>query len=198
MNSTAYWRDLVVTTVTDPAEAARQLMALGLGRDVLWLALALAVVLNTTIQAASNVLFTTIDPAFQGIALSLVTYAAIVGGGLILTIFTIFHIGRLMGGQGAFEDVMVLMVWMQFLRVLVQAAGVILLLTVPFLSVLLALVAFLIGVYIFVHFIDQAHRLGSPGRAAGVLIASIVAIAIVSFILLSLVGGPIPGTLPNV
>ena len=187
-------RDLTVMTIKDPAQAARYLLALGLGREVLWLGLLLAVVLNTMLQAASNLLLPVIGFELQGIAPSLVVYAAIVGGGLVVTTFAFCHVGRLLGGRGTFYDVMVLMVWMQFLKVVVQAAGLILVLTIPILSAVLAFAAFLVGLYITVHFIDQAHRLNSPARAVGVLIASVLAVAIVSFILLSLVGGPIPGS----
>ncbi|TMV08528.1 YIP1 family protein [Ruegeria sediminis] len=194
----AFWRDLAVTTIKDPAQAARRLMALGLGREVLWLGLALAVVLNTLLQAASNLLLPVIGVETQGIVPSLIAYSAIVGGGLIVTILAFYHVGRALGGTGSFNDVMILMVWMQFLKVAVQAAGLILVLTIPILSALLAFAAFLIGIYISVHFIDQAHRLNSLSRAAGVLIASVLAIAVVSFILLSLVGGPIPGSVSHV
>ncbi|MFC3616503.1 Yip1 family protein [Lutimaribacter marinistellae] len=190
----AFWRTLAVTTVTDPASAARQIMAMEFPREVLWLALALAVVLNTTIQAAINVVFPPVDGMLPGVGTGLGAYAAIVGGGLILTIISLHRVGRWMGGQGTFNEVMALMVWMQFLRVVVQAASFVLLLTVPILSALLALAAALLGLYIFLHFIDQAHRLGSIWRAAGVLIVSVFAIAFVLFVLLSLAGAPITGS----
>ncbi len=192
--SFAHWRTLAVTTVTDPAAAARQIMAMDIPREALWVALALAIVLNTTIQAIMNLVFPATDGMLPGMGPGLGAYAAIVGGGLILTIVAIHRVGRWMGGQGSFTDIMALMVWMQFLRVVVQAAGFLLLLVVPILSALLALAASLVGLYIFLHFIDQAHRLGSIWRAAGVLIVSVFAIAFVLFVLLSIAGAPLTGS----
>ncbi|MEY8841554.1 Yip1 family protein [Cribrihabitans sp. XS_ASV171] len=190
----AHWRTLAVTTVTDPAAAARQIMSMDIPREALWVALALAVVLNTTIQAAMNLAFPPTEGMLPGMGPGLGAYAAIVGGGLILTIVAIHRVGRWMGGQGSFTDIMALMVWMQFLRVFVQAAGFVLLLVVPILSALLALAASLIGLYIFLNFIDQAHRLGSIWRAAGVLIVSVFAIVFALFILLSIAGAPLTGS----
>ncbi len=192
MNSTNL-KNLAVLTLTDPAEAARQLMAMNLGREVLWVAFALAIVLNTLLQTASNVVFPVIDSEFQGIANSLVLYVAIVGGGLFLSILAFYHVGRRMGGTGSFNDIMVLMVWLQFLRVAVQAAGLIFLMTIPVLSALLAFAAFVVGLYITVHFLDQAHRLGSLPRAVGVLFLSVLAIAALLILVLSLVGAPMLG-----
>lgn len=192
------WRTLAITSVTDPASAAQVLLRLNPGRDVLWLGLALAVVLNTMLYALSQLIPGYSQTPMPGMPSSAIGYGGIVGGGLILTIFAVYRVGRMMGGQGSFDDVMILMVWMQFLRVAAQFAALVLALTVPFLSVLLVFVATIIGVFIFLHFINQAHRLGSLWNAAGVLIASVFAMAIALIILLSLVGGPIPGAYPNV
>lgn len=192
--SMGFWSDLAKKTVVDPAEAARRLLALDLGREVLWLALALAIVLNAALQATSNLILSSMGVEVPALVGSVIPYAAVVGGGLIVTIVAFHQIGIRMGGTGTFSDVMVLLVWLQFLKVLVQAAGMIFLLTVPILSALLSAVAFLVGIYITVHFIDQAHRLNSLAVATGVLVLSILAIAVLAILLLSLVGGPITGT----
>lgn len=191
-------RALVATTVTNPAEAARQLLSLNLGRETLWLALVLAVVLNALLHVLTNILVPVDDPELQLLTNSLVTYVALAGGGLLLSIAAFFYVGRKMGGAGSFEDVMVLMVWMQFLRVLVQVISLIFMLAIPGLFVLLAFAAAILWLYIIVHFIDQAHRFGSPLKALGVLVLSALAIAVVVTVLLSLVGGPMLGIPANV
>lgn len=180
-------KDLAVMSVTNPAQAAQILLAQNLRRDVLWLGLALAIVLNTLLFSLSNMMI----PGPEGMPLiiqSPMIYAGFVGGGVLATIISIHRVGAMLGGQGSFDDVMVLMVWMQFLRVAVQAVAFVLMLTIPILSFLLVLGASLIGLFIFLHFIDQAHGLGSLMKAAGVLVGSILAIAVVLFILLSLLG----------
>lgn len=180
-------KDLAVMSVTNPAQAAQTVLAQNLRRDVLWLGLALAIVLNTLLFSLSNMLL----PGPEDIPVliqSPIVYAGFIGGGVLATIISIHRVGAMLGGQGSFDDVMALMVWLQFLRVTVQAAALVLMLTIPILSFLLVLGASLIGLFIFLHFIDQAHRLGSLMKAAGVLVGSILAIAVVLFILLSFLG----------
>ncbi len=197
MNAT-YLRDMTVLTVTDPAEAARRLMALQPGREVLWLALALVVVLNTFLHAVSNLLVPVQAPELQPLSESLVLYVLVAGGGLVLSILAFYHVGSRMGGTGTFNEIMILMVWLQFMRVLVQAIMVVLLISAPVLSALAALAAFILGIYITVHFLDQAHRFGSPATAVGVLVLSALAIAVVLVVLMTLIGGPMMGTPANV
>ncbi|WP_170481893.1 YIP1 family protein [Ruegeria arenilitoris] len=187
-------RALVMTTVTNPAEAARQLLALKLNRETLWLGLALAIVLNSLVHVVSNMLAPLQDPDLQVLAGSLVLYVVLAGGSLLLSIAAVFQVGRLLGGTGSFEDVMILMVWMQFFRVLVQVFSLILMLIMPGLFAVLAFAAALLMLYVVVHFIDQAHRFGSPLKALGVLVLSALAIAVIVIVLLSLVGGPMLGT----
>lgn len=192
-------RQLAVTSVADPAAAARSLMALALPRAALWTALLLVAVLNTILFGLSHILVPAPEPVqMAGLFSSPIAYFVLVSGGLVLTIYAIFWTGRLLGGSGALEDVMVLIIWLQGLRVLVQAAALVLLLVLPMLSMLLIFAAALIGLYILLHFVDQAHRLNSLGRSAGVLIASVVAIVVGLSLLLSLIGGPMIGAVPHV
>ncbi|MCB1311369.1 MAG: YIP1 family protein [Sedimentitalea sp.] len=193
----AGWRQLAVVSVTDPAAAARALIALRPPREALWTALVLVAVLNTLIFVLSGMLVPGPSP-LPAMLSSPVIYFAIVAGGLVLTVYAIFWTGRAFGGQGAVEDILVLIVWMQSLRVLVQVAALVLVLTAPLLSALLVFAAALIGLYMLVHFIDQAHRFGSPGRAIGVLIASVLAIVLGLSVLLSLLAGPILGVSSHV
>lgn len=194
--TSAELRSLAALTVTDPANAARVILSREPGREVLWLALALSVALASLLHGLSNMAFGAMT--MPGIPQSVVGYGALMGGGLVLTIAAIHRIGRLLGGQGSFLDVMAVMVWIQLVLVVVQAATLLLALTVPLLSALLALAANLVALYVTLHFIDQAHRLNSLMRAAAVLILSVLAIAVGVLVLLSFVGGPIPGATPYV
>lgn len=187
MTLTPSLKDLAVLTVQDPAEAARQLMALQLDRGTLWTAVFLVAVLNTLLAGLNNVLMPNSTP-FPGLFDVPAVYFFFVGGGLVLTILTLFWVGRAFGGEGSMEDIMIVIVWLQFMRVLVQAAALLLLLTIPVLSILLILAAALVGIWILVHFVDQAHRFGSLSKAAGVLIAAFVGMVVGVSILLSMIG----------
>lgn len=190
-------RDLVVTSVRDPATAARSLMDMHLPREALWTALVLVAVLNTLLYGISNLLVPGPSPLPAGLEAPGL-YFAFVAGGLVLTIYAIFWTGRALGGQGQIGDVMVVIIWLQTLRVAVQVAALVLILISPLLSALLIFAAALLGVYILVHFVNQAHALGSLGKSAGVLIASVLAMVLALSLILSLVGAPFTGAETNV
>ena len=186
------WRDLAITSVRDPAQAARHLMAMALPRETLWTGLLLVAVLNTLLFSLSR-LITPLATPFPALLNSPIIYFLMVILGLLLTVYAIFWVGRGLGGKGRLDEVMVLIVWMQALRVVVQAATLVLLVTIPELAAILVLAAGVIGIYMLVHFINQAHRLNSLGRAIGVLIASVAAIVLGLSLILSLIGAPFAG-----
>lgn len=191
-------RDLIVLTIREPARAAQILLQLKLSREALWTGLLLVAVLNTMLFSLSNLLVPSpqLLPLFME---SPTIYLIMIFAGLLLTCMAVHWVGRAAGGKGSLQDVMVLIVWLQGLRVLVQCASLLLILTVPFLSMLLVLAAAAIGLYITVHFVNQAHRFNSIGLAFGVLIASGLAIVLgLSALISVLFGAQIQGSLPNV
>lgn len=192
-----YWGNLAVASVKTPAIAARTLMAMGFDTGTLWNALVLVAVANTFLFSLSNVILPGPSPLPEILSAPLV-YFAVVAGGLALTAVSIRWVGRFMGGKGSLADILVLIVWMQVLRVLVQVVVLVLVFVIPLLSALLVFASALIGVYMLVHFINQAHRLDSPGKAAVVLVVSVLAIVVGLSVLLTLVGGPYIGSTLNV
>jgi len=192
-----YWRNLAILSVRKPGDAARVLMALGLGTGVLWNALVLIAIANAVQFSLSNMILPGPSP-LPGILGAPLVYFAIVAGGLSLTALSIYWTGRFMGGEGTLADVLVLIVWMQILRLLVQVAALVLVLVMPILSILLVIIAGLIGVYMLVNFINQAHRFNSIAKATVVLVLSILAIVAGLSLLLTIFVGPYSGATLNV
>lgn len=184
--------ELAMMTLRDPAGAARLLLGLGLGRDVLWPALILVAALNALVFALSGMIFDPALPLPTFLTTPLI-YFVFVFMGLALTVYGLFFVGRAFGGKASLEDVMVVVTWLQALRFAVQLVVFVASLVLPALAALLVLVAAFVALYIFVHFINEAHRLGSIGRAIVVLIASAFAIAFGLSILISLLVGPFTG-----
>lgn len=190
-------RQLVGLSVRDPASAARIVLAMNVPRGALWTGLFLVAVLNTILFSLSNMMMQ--GPTAMPVAfMSPTFYLAFVTGGLILSIYAIFWTGRWLGGTGTLDDIMAMMIWMQVLRVLVQVLALVLMLTVPILSALLVVAAAVLGLYIVLHFVNEAHRLGSLARAAGVLIAAVVAMVLALTVILALFGANLTGTTGNV
>jgi hypothetical protein len=194
------WQELqrlAITSLKDPADAARTLLAMQLPTRVLWDLLVLVAIGNTILFYFSNLFFPGPSPLLAMFTAPFV-YFLVVSGGLALMAVSICWTGRFMGGKGTLADILVLIVWMQMLRLLVQAVVLVLMFVMPVLSALLVLAVALVGIYVLLHFINQAHRYGSLGRSAVVLILSFLAIVVGLSILLTLIGGPFVGSTLNV
>ncbi|MAC80676.1 MAG: hypothetical protein CML66_21725 [Rhodobacteraceae bacterium] len=180
-----------------PAEAARQVMALNIPRQVLWLALVVVSLLNTILLFLPTAVLN-LPVILPGILAHPIAYFVMISAGLMAMIYVMQWVGLKMGGNGTLEDVASVIIWLQALRVAVQAVALILQFVFPLFTILLSVVVGLYSLYIILHFIDQALRLKSLGRSAGVLIASVLALAIAMTLLLALVGGPFGDPLADV
>ncbi|MYM53955.1 Yip1 family protein [Thalassovita mangrovi] len=177
-------KQLAIDTLRDPRSAARQILELRLDTSLLWTALALIVVLNAILNGVTLPLMVVPDMVPAAFA-SPWMFAMILGGGIVIGTFILTWIGQMMGGKAQLSDMLALVVWLQGLRLLVQAVVFLLFFAVPMLSDILALVAGLWGIWITVAFIDEAQRFGSIFKAIMVLVASMLGIAIgLSFFLL--------------
>lgn len=179
------WGHLAIATVTDPAGAAGAILALRLPSAALWSALALAAVLNTLMFSASARLFPA--PPFMPPFLEVpFAYLGLVALGLVAFILCLTLGGRLFGGTGTLAEVMAVMVWLQYLRLAVQAVALALAVIVPMASMILVVAASAVGLYILLHFIAAAHRFGSILRAAGVVIVALLAMSLALSVLVTL------------
>lgn len=182
-------RNLIVLTLRSPAAAAQQILSMNLGREVLWTALFLAAVVNTFFLTFQKMIM---DPGADAdlpiMFASPGIYFAIVAGGQVLFIYALYLVGGMFRGTGSLNQVMALMVWLQLLQVAAQAIVVGLSLFAPPLAVILHMAGVVYGLYILVHFIDQAHQLKSMGRAAAVLSMTLVVLAVALSLLVALTG----------
>lgn len=190
-------RQLAILSVKEPALAARTLLAAKPEREVLWTSLAAVAVLNAILFTLSNLLVPGQVP-LPGLLNAPVIYCLLVAGGLILTIQALFWSGRVLGGTGSIDDIMTVVLWLQALRLVAQVVVMALLLVMPLLSALLVFVVSLYGLFMLLHFVNQAHRLDSLGRSAGVLVGAMLAMVLGLTLLLSLFGGSIIGSNPYV
>jgi Yip1 domain len=191
--SFGFWRTLAVLSVTKPADAARQLLAMQVPSNILWMVLFLVTIGNTIVFTFSDLLAPAPGP-LSGFLSTPFMMLFLVAGGLILTVFSIHFCGRILGGHSTFDGVLVLIVWLQILRLVVQIVVLFLMITLPFLSALLVIVSAFVWLYMLVHFVNQSHQFNSLGRSAGVLVVSIIIPAIGIAVLLALLGVPLTGT----
>ncbi|SNR41391.1 YIP1 family protein [Puniceibacterium sediminis] len=191
MNLTAFLQ-LSWNSVVAPRDVARQLISLRLGQEALLLAFALVVVLNALLFGLT-VLATPTSGASQSLLSSPLFFMILLGGALAITIVALTWVGRMLGGAGRIEDIAVLLIWMQALRVLVQIAMLVLLPLSMAFSAILVLAASVAGVWMLVHFIDEAHGFGNLLRALLVLILAVTGTALGLALFMSLIGATTMG-----
>ncbi len=190
---------LISTTLTDPRQAARQIMAMDLGRDVAWTALALVAAVNTFIlQVMVRAAPAEIQSQFPSYFSAPLAVFVLMAGVMVIYIHTVYWAGLALSGKGRLDDVVNLMVWLQVLRtgaqVLILAVSAI----ISALAGLLSLVAFAWGLWILFNFLVEAMQLPSIGHAVIVLVIAIAGLVLGLGILLALIGPLAQGSTSNV
>jgi len=197
-------KELVMRTLTQPAGAAAELIELGLKRDVLWLGLILAAVLNALFFSVS---FYAAPPMpLEGMSAeeaaqlefmlgffgSPVRVALVLGVSLVMFVFAFYLAGKFLGGQGSLTDVLVVVTWWQFvglgMSVVIMAVGA--------LSVVLASTLSMVGnvwlLFALIGLLTGAHRFETMFKGIGTVALSLFLMAVGLMIILTLIGFGLP------
>ena len=186
---------LAVNTVVAPRDVARLLLAMNLPPQALWLAFALVIVLNTLMFSASLMLVPA-DDLFGPVLANPTVFGAMLAVSVGALIVAVTLCGRPLGGQASLSQIAILVIWLQALRVVMQAVVALIGPFSLFLSGVVISAASVLGIWIFVNFIDVAHETGSLLRAGLVLLLAVVAMMLGLSLIFSLLGvqtGGIPG-----
>ena len=194
---TLIWRDLFLQTLREPETAAEQILAFPVSRGTIYMALIAGAALNSVVTGVSLQLFP-LPPQWPAFISHPFSYFVIAAAGLLLFVQLLAWSGRVFGGQGQIDDLLKLMIWMQFVRVGLQAIGLVLTVLLPILGGLYSIAMLALTLWIVLHFIKAGHRLSSLGAAALVLFVTIVGLIIGLSLLLALTGLGSMGVTPNV
>lgn len=186
MMNTEALKALALETIQSPRTAAQKIMELNLSRDVLWSGLILVACINSIIYSFS--LFLGDTSALPALFRNPVMFFALVTGVLILTVHGFYWTGRALGGQGDLGELLALMVWLQGLRAIAQAALFLLMFISPAIGQLFSLCVGILGLWITVNFITHALRLPGLMYGVGVIILAAVGIVFGLMILVGLIG----------
>jgi len=159
----AFLQDLFALTLRDPRAAAQSLLRLDLNVMDTIRAAGLVTVVNTIIFSLSLGLFgSTGAPLLFS---SPFLYATAMFGGLLAYGWLLAFAGRSLGGEGQFAGMLILLVWLQALRVLAQAVIVILAMILPFMAFPVSLGIGLFGIWLTLHFVSAGHGFDGLGRS---------------------------------
>lgn len=179
--------NLAWQTVVAPRDVARLLTSLKLEQGVLLLVFALVVVLNTLFFGVSQMVSGQMG-APVALVLSPVVFGTMLAVSVGATIVALTWVGRWLGGKATLQEVAVLVIWLQSMRLMVQAAMILILPISPGLAGLGGIAASFVGLWILSHFMDTAHGFDSLVKAFISVILGIFALALVLTVLLGVLG----------
>lgn len=175
--------------MVDPATAARHVLGWNISAGNRWAALVLVAICNVLmlalLQAVSPVPVVLQD---QGLVLTPFSYAVIILVFLFLLVYTIYHIGRMFGGQGTVEDSLTIIILFQTISVALEVVQVGLVLISPQIASLFGIVSLAILVRCMLQFVNVMHRFDSLGKSAFALFLAVIATALIAGIVLTVLG----------
>jgi hypothetical protein len=182
-----------VQTIRNPREGAERVIRTGLPVPVLWTMLA-AVVSASVVMGQGTLIVTTQGGALANPYLANpLVMCAIQLGLLVVMVYAIHTIGGWMGGQGAFEDSLALVVWLQFVMACLQVVQTAALFVLPPVADVIGLVGLVLFLWLLTHFIAAAHGFRSLGMVFVMILVSAFGITFVMSLVLALFGIASPG-----
>jgi hypothetical protein len=196
------FQDLVIQTLVSPRDAAERLLQMSLQRQALWMALGLMSVLNAIFYSVAIRInppedpasMAMIPPAFQ----SPLLFTMFLFGALVITVFVLQWIGQALGGTGEVGDVLVLLVWLQVMRLLFQIAVLVLSMLSPSIAAIFVMGGSIYAIYILAAFIDKAHGFDNLLKALGVIVLALGAVALGASIFFTIIAAVFLGGSGNV
>lgn len=162
-------RDLIITGLLQPRLAARRLLDAQLPLAVGWSLFGLGIVLSALMGYVATGLMTPPE-GVAPIDLSPFALTALQALSQFLVLLAAVYLGRFMGGQGRFGDVLVLIGWVEILLVAAQAIDLFLLIAMPPLAGVLPLIAVVMMLWIMANFLAEAHGFASAWAVLGAII----------------------------
>ena len=184
-------RDLVIETIKAPGSAAGRILEVDLPRRWLWMALGLMCVLNAMLYSISIRITPPapetqimVPPSLQ----SPVLFAIFLYGAMVFTVLVLQWTGQSLGGAATRGDILILMTWLQVMRLLFQALVLVLSLVSLALGSIVVLAGSVWAIYIMAAFIDRANGFGNLLKALGVMILALIAVAFGLSLILAVLG----------
>lgn len=178
---------LIVQSFTQPRQVAEYLIRRQLSRANLWLIFGLVTVLSALVLSAVAAVTPT-PPDVQSLTLSPWVAAIFVGAVMLILVFSLFYVGRWIGGTGSLDDTILMISWHQGITVAFQVAQLVLVLLSPSLGAFANLIGIIFLFYVLLQFIDVLHGFASLAKSFGAFALAMVAMMFGLAILMSVLG----------
>ncbi|NPD21067.1 YIP1 family protein [Alterinioella nitratireducens] len=173
-------------TISDPKGGAAFILGLRLPMPVLWQFFLLQLVLSAILKIIVFEVYPDPEAAMSSAtAISFTIVEGIIG--IVLTVM-ITQVGQRFGGTGDFAGALALVVWLQFILLLVSLVQLVVLMIVPPAADVITLFALALFFWLLAQFIQALHGFTSIGRVFLGIALSLMALAFVFNILLGVLG----------
>jgi hypothetical protein len=186
------WMQAVWTSIMEPSESARKVIAMEVPKQALWTGLALVAVLNVVLLSSLQL----VSPPPEGVAdggfvLSPFSYAMIIGVFLVLFVLGVQAVGRFFGGTGTQEATLAIIVWFQAVSLTLETVQVVLVLISPVIGSLFGLLSLGVLLWVFVNFVNVLHTFDNIAKAIITILLALVLTALGAGLVLAALGiGP--------
>ena len=184
---------LTLDTPRDPKSVAEHLLGLGLLRPQIISLFAVSVCLSVISLFVSNVSMNGDNPFVivvgPGLVMGPLPVAIMIFVMTLVSAFASSRIGRMFGGQGDFNALLIVMSWLQWMQFVFQMLSTLLSFVSIALSSLASLVIFVLTLWIFVAMVDRAHGFESALKSiVTIVLGSTVAGVSVGFVAIMFAG----------
>ena len=184
---------LTLDTPRDPKSVAEHLLGLGLFRSQIISLFGVSVCLSVISLFVSNVSMNGDNPFVivvgPGLVMGPLPVAIMIFVMTLVSALASSRIGRMFGGQGDFNALLIVMSWLQWMQFLFQMLSTLLSFVSIALSGLASLVIFVLTLWIFVAMVDRAHGFESALKSiVTIVLGSTVAGVSVGFVAIMFAG----------
>ena len=184
---------LTLDTPRDPKSVAEHLLGLGLLRPQIISFFAVSVCLSVISLFVSNVSMNGDNPFVivvgPGLVMGPLPVAIMIFVMTLVSALASSRIGRMFGGQGDFNALLIVMSWLQWMQFVFQMLSTLLSFISIALSGLASLVIFVLTLWIFVAMVDRAHGFESALKSiVTIVLGSTVAGVSVGFVAIMFAG----------
>lgn len=181
--------NLLRDSLRDPRGVARLMLRMNLSANVLWLAAALAAVGSALLTHLGMGLMMPVEMGAAMVLPSPLFTALSQFVVVVLTALLAAFVGRMAGGKGQFAGALLLVTWLQFVLLALQAVQLVLLLVIPPLGMALGYLAVAVFFWLLSSFVAELHGFRSTALTfIGVFLTTLVAAFVLALLLFPMMG----------
>lgn len=169
------WGELLIDSLKRPRAAARRVLDAGVPAAHLLE----AAVLVATVGVVLGYLALMMSPGALDVVSTAVIHHPLLGvvaqlAVMAIAVFLTVRLGRLFGGTGTTDGALALVVWLNAVMVLIQAAQLVALAVVPPVATILALATIVWALWAFANFVAELHGFQNPFIVLAVIVLTTI------------------------